>query len=424
MSTFLKINNKSILSGDFLLGSIYRLHRKDKKITLQYISAQTGLTVKKLSDFEKGRTKLKLDTIVILYQCLGIRYQCVEEDKKEFGIRFYSFYEAILNYDDNIDEVYENAYKLKEAVQTTNLYPQFLLMELIYHIFNNDMFYNYEKIIESIHVQYLDNKQKVIYHDCIALYLMGQKRYHEALKHFEKATEYGYSQATAIVNYHKGLLYIEMNDPCKAMTCVLKAKFFFDNNHYVKRAVLSNFRIACIYRHLNCYDEAIQIYSNCILQMKSYGMVNKYKTIYEQYLWCLILAKEYNKVIKVIDQLEIKIKDETIFYLFYSLANMKLGKHNLAMRSIAEAKKLLKNNSQAPLLKSIVDTFYTYLSKNKKQETKLNKLKTALDESIKSNNTELQRYIIEMILDILDPITQADIIIEYYKMILKSYKFQ
>lgn len=158
--------------------------------------------------------------------------------------------------------------------------------------------------------------------------------------------------------------------------------------------------------------------------MKSYGMVNKYKTIYEQYLWCLILAKEYNKVIKVIDQLEIKLKDETIFYLFYSLANMKLGKHNLAMRSIAEAKKLLKNNSQAPLLKSIVDTFYTYLSKNKKQETKMNKLKSALDESIKSNNTELQRYIIEMILDILDPITQADIIVEYYKMILKSYKFQ
>lgn len=153
-------------------------------------------------------------------------------------------------------------------------------------------------------------------------------------------------------------------------------------------------------------------------------MVNKYKTIYEQYLWCLILAKEYNKVIKVIDQLEIKLKDETIFYLFYSLANMKLGKHNLAMRSIAEAKKLLKNNSQAPLLKSIVDTFYTYLSKNKKQETKMNKLKSALDESIKSNNTELQRYIIEMILDILDPITQADIIVEYYKMILKSYKFQ
>lgn len=136
----------------------------------------------------------------------------------------------------------------------------------------------------------------------------------------------------------------------------------------------------------------------------------------------MILAEKYNDVITVIDELDDELKQFSIFYLYYSLANEKLGHHKLAAKNIIEAKKCLKGCEQTPLLKVIVETYYTYLSANKKQETKLRKLNLTLNEAQNSNNIELQRFVIEMIIDILDPELQADAIIDYYKMMLKSYK--
>lgn len=418
------INKKLIFSEVSSKGSIFKVHRKDRKMTLYYVAAQTGVSSKKLSDFEKGRTNLKDETIKLLYKCLEIDYVYNEENKIKFKRCFYNFYEALLCFDENIENEYRIAREMLKFIQTTNVYPQYLLMELIYHVFHNDMLYDYEKNITIIqaHIQNLDNKQKLIFHDCVALYFMGQKLYHEALKHFEYALEYSHDGAGAIVNYHKGLLYMEMNDPCKALGCVLKAKFYFDNNHYVKRSILSDLKIACIYRYLHCYDKALEIYAYCIPLMKSYSMESKYKTAYINYLWCMILAEKYNDVITVIDELDDELKQSSIFYLYYSLANEKLGHHKSAAKNIIEAKKCLKGCEQTPLLKVIVETYYTYLSTNKKQETKLKKLNLTLNEAQNSNNIELQRFVIEMIIDILDPELQADAIIDYYKMMLKSYK--
>lgn len=416
---------KTILSENSDQGIVFKLHRKDKKMTLQELSNQSGIPTKRISNFEKGRTVLTNDTIQLLYSCLGITYCSYENQETQLSNSFYIFYEAVLSYDDNLEVIYHDILLRKEEILTSSAYPLFLLIELIYHIFHDDMFFDFEKTIDAIQAyRYnLDNKQKLIYHDCVALYFMKQKEYDKALEQFEHAAEYGVGGANAIVNYHQGLLFLDINDPCRAMSCVYKAKFFFDNNHYIKRSVLCSFRIACIYRYLHCYDEALPIYENCIRQMRTYHMINKYKTMYIEYLWCLILAERYKNVLVVIDDLDDKLKKSPIFHLYCSLANEKLGQHKLAVKSVVEAKRHLKNYEHISLLKSIVETYYTYLSVNKKQETKLKKLRGTLEEAKKCNNTELQRFIIEMIIDILDSDSQSDMIISYYQSLLQSYKY-
>ena len=60
----MNINKNLIFSEVSSKGSIFKAHRKDRKMTLHYVAAQTGVSSKKLSDFEKGRTNLKDETII------------------------------------------------------------------------------------------------------------------------------------------------------------------------------------------------------------------------------------------------------------------------------------------------------------------------------------------------------------------------
>lgn len=53
-------------------------------MTLHFVAAQTGVSSKKLSAFEKGRTNLKDETIKLLYKCLEIDYVYSEENKIKF----------------------------------------------------------------------------------------------------------------------------------------------------------------------------------------------------------------------------------------------------------------------------------------------------------------------------------------------------
>ena len=47
---------KTILSENSDQGIVFKLHRKDKKMTLQELSNQSGIPTKRISNFEKGRT--------------------------------------------------------------------------------------------------------------------------------------------------------------------------------------------------------------------------------------------------------------------------------------------------------------------------------------------------------------------------------
>lgn len=110
---------------------------------------------------------------------------------------------------------------------------------------------NAKKIINNI---YFNNKKKYNYY--MGLICCFENRYSEAIKHFNCAIEFGYSNY--LVYYNLGVAYLEINSLKPAENCFLKS--IYKNNSFSK----SYINLAYIYIKNGDNKKAYRIIKTCL----------------------------------------------------------------------------------------------------------------------------------------------------------------
>lgn len=404
------------------LGAIYRIHRKSKGITLDEVSTKSGLALSRISEFENGRSYFSEEILETLYSIIHIEYKNNEADMATFRKCFYDFYEDLLHYK-SYDDSYAKVEQLKESIYTTEVYPQYLLTTLVYQVFNKSGFDDID-LIEQLedHIDYLDNKQKQICYDTIGLFHKKSLDYDKALSYYDKAAIYGDLPVSAMIYYHKAQLLDDIGCIVEALECIMKAKAIFDKQLYFNRSILCNGTIAMIYSQIGLNEQTIEIYKQCIIHMKEFGLIRDLKAAYNNLAWFYVLCGHYEEAISLsLEGLELNPRYIPFcFYMAYSYEQ--LGNRQKAIDSIKLAKKYKREEICTSYMASMIDSYHVLLMDRKEYGYKLKKLQHTLIQAEKYHDHELQLFVLKIIVNLIKKENQKEDLIYYQERMLNLYE--
>lgn len=340
------------------------------------------------------------ETLVLLYECLHMKFRRKENEMASFHSLFYNFLDDIIAYR-NYTKSYEELMFTGNYIKTTELFPQYKLAEFIYHSYIADSFYDYSTnmdIIETL-FHFLDKNQQQIYYDAVGVHYKNESRYDKALYYFDMAAVYGYETATALMCYHKALLLTKTGCLIESLECANQAKAMFDKAMNYDRSLLCSGTIAMISARLGLYEEAIKTYKKCIAYMKSPNMSKDLMRASNNLCWTYLLSQQYEQVIVSANETLALKRNHVPSFFYKAYAYDKLNEKFKSKESIKRAKSLASNASCTPYMAAIVDAFYTLLSEQKGISTKIKKLNLALQQAEKCNDYQLELFVLNMIVE-------------------------
>lgn len=391
-------------------------------MTLTDIASHTSVSITKISDFENGKCQLASEVLEELYQFLGISYVYDFKRVQRFYSLFYLFYRNIF-YQDDYEASYRELESMKPYIVATVYYPQFLLAEFVYHVFER-IPYEFENTIETIELllDCLDDNQKQIYFDSAGVYYKNQMNIKQALVYFDKASIYGYAPATAMMLYHKGSLLDMNNELTKALECLKQARTYFLEQINIKRILLSSGAIANIYRRLGFYEDAIHLTELCLPHMKVFDLKGNILVAYNNITWSYLLMKDYEASIRYAYQtLELAHYDvKSYFFLAYAYAHKNDDKK--AREMIRLAKQYAKQYGTTSYMQAMVSAYHTILSDQKPLDTKVKKLKLVLAEKEAKVDLEARIFLLELMIELLEPSKRKKELDQYRKELSECFR--
>lgn len=408
---------------EYSLGPIYRLHRKNKHIITEEVCKKTQISTRKLSEFENGKKSLEEDVIKELYHCLHIKYFREPYNMEKFCIAFQNFFDDILTYRD-FTKSYQEIQKMEEYIQTTELYPQYLLSKLIYHVYTRNAFYDYKgniAILESL-FPYLNEFQKQIYFDTVGVYFKDELDYEAALNYLNKAAVYGYEQVSAMVYYHKTMILKKTGRLIEAMESITEAKQIFDRTMNINRSLLCSGTLGLIYTNLGLYDYSIDTFQKSIKYMTELNLKKDLLAASNNLTWSYLLFKQFDKAIENANRTIDLKRNHVPSYFFKSYAYRQLGEKYKAKECIKKAKSLSVRNPCTAYMKAMIDAFYTLLSDQKSVGTKVRKLKLALQQAEDCHDQKLELFVLDMIVGVYKDANEYENAFQYQRAMINIYE--
>lgn len=405
------------------IGPIYKLHRKQRKIILEDICKLVGLSTTKLSDFENGKVQLEESQIKELYHCIHMEYKNDEKDIQNFQELFHAFYKCILMYED-----YESSYKhlmqYKQFVCTNTYYIQYVLAKFIYGVYKNKAVFEFKEQIELIQTNfdYLDDDKKQIYYDTVGVYHKNIYQYDKALYYFDKASIFGNDSITAMMYYHKTMIFSKQGNLTEALESIKDAKLCFDKHVNMKRSLLCNGMIAQLYVRLGAYNKGIEAYKQCIDYMKQLSFTRDLIVVHNNLTWAYVLKQDFEQAITVSNQTLELCHNHAPSYFFQAYSYHYLKQDEYAIQAIKKAKECLKTFECTRYMKAMIQVYSFILSDKKSSMDKIKKLEVALREAEKCHDFQIELFVMKLLIEQYKVLSDEKSIIFYQNKMIEIYE--
>lgn len=241
---------------------------------------------------------------------LGYDYTELEAIYEKTSTQFRSFYEALymLDEDSCLEILQESKSMIERYIFITDerFYVEVSLMKHLYQIINDPNEINlddYLKLEKSIHS--LSDEQKAIYHDYLGAFYEIRKKYTRAPQHFEKALSYAPSiKVTAMIYYHKGMLYEQTDDYDLAIVNTNNALHIFRGTGNIKRSLSCELHITNIYARNNRVSLAKEQYTQILSRSKTSHDYDLMIRCYSNLAYLANKEGEYQEALGYLSQLE------------------------------------------------------------------------------------------------------------------------
>lgn len=319
-------------------GKIYRLHRKNRKVTLEKIANQTGIAKSNISEFENGKRNLSEDKIHKLYEAIYIDYEYHEDSQKLAE-------ESVLNlnhnfvFGKNFDEIYERHKSLKKYCLCSTSYITWYLGDFLYYLYSNINLYELSSKVTTLklYADCLDDGMLQIMYDSIGYYQFTMNNYNEALIALKKAIEKSiFETTTAMALYHITMIYVNQGNLYLALNNIKKAKRLFDKELNFHRSIMCSVELAAVHTRLRNYKMSKKINLQCIEAGEWIAYPREKQLItYNNLLWTYLLSEQYDKIISYEKKIQDLAYNDSTIDSYFAYAYWRKGKEK-------EAKKYLK----------------------------------------------------------------------------------
>lgn len=401
------------------LGTIFKLHRIEHRITLRKVAELGSVPASKLSDFENDKIKVPEQLLRNFYAIIDMKAKFYEDAyavAEQLVLRLYHDIAFVRKTDrKNFETLLQNI----NHIQFQESYILFLLGCLIYYIYNHDEEFDYEKHIKIIerneHILTLELKQ--IFYDTIGVYYKNIYRFDLAIQCFEKGIHLAISDTTlGMLLYHKTMVLTKICDLSDSLDCIKKSRKLFDDELNQKRSIMIGVQFGIIYSLMGKYDDAEKTYLYCLDAMK-YNPVGGVMIFYNNLAWNSLRAGRYEKALtyaKEGSKISSQFAGSINFYRSY--ASWKLGRLDDAREYIKTAKNY--KSGESDYMVSMIEGFSGFLSKNLDINKKENKLLRAYDETLKCKDLDLQYFVLSVIIELDFPKDQYEKQIAYRDTII------
>lgn len=326
-------------------GFIFRIHRKEKNVTIAELSSKTGIAESKLSDFENGKRTLPPLLITELYLELGIQFKINENAHSLMNKTMKEICDLIV-YGQDYEEIYQKHLNMKEEVQCSSAYITYWLVVFIYHIYQQDEFFDYKRYVTLLmdHIDCLDSGHQQILYDTVGVYYKNIHEFDKAMDCFNKGMKNGgLTVSTAMILYHMAGVFALQGYSFEALQCLQNAKRKFDQELIFDRSLMCSVEIATILARLGSYAEAENQYLKCIIAAKNaHWSKKRLSVLYNNLLWHYLLDGEYQQIIKQEKEameVDPKCPDicSNIAYAYWRMGDLKNAKKiiSIAKKNIA-----------------------------------------------------------------------------------------
>lgn len=399
-------------------GGIIKLNRIKQNIKQDYICYKTGISKSHLSRMERNIDNISDNTAKMIFESIDLNLYCIDIND-DFERDFIKFYEDIVFLRD-FEYSFSKIKYYYPNIQTSLSYVKYLLAEMIYTIMKSDNNNIYTYLFLEDFFDYLEPYQIQIFYDCLGLICYDNKKYSEALSYYSRAEQFnGNDLSKSMLYYHISISAKHLRELSLALQFANKAKELCFLILNLKRLLYIMSHIANIESDLKNYHKSEIINLQCINALKDLNMNENIIICYNNLLWTYILWSKYKKVIDLEKEIiDITNSDHCIcFYLSFSYH--KLGNDNQARKYIQLAKTNLKKPTN--YMKTMIHSFSIYLS-NASLAHKENSLLKIYDAAIKSNDKNIEIFILNFIVDFYKENQIIDKAFLYQEKLLTCYK--
>lgn len=405
------------------IGPIFRLMRKELQLRQNTISASSNISKSKISDFEIGKRDLTQEEKQILFKASNLKWNpekvFIEEAEKYLNEMF----SQICWCSSKKDEIFEKVQNIKKEHYIDTSYITLLLCEFLYYVYleKQNHFYQYEKYIKVIeqHIDYLSLFAKQVFYDTAGVYYDIIKQNELSYHYFDLSIHNYFSDIVlAMVYYHKAFVYVADGFLFDAYECAQKAQNLFVIEMNYQRIIMTKLLIGVIYNNNFMYERAEKIYFQLINSLDSKDK-ERLATTYNNLIWNYILWGKYEKVIEYSD---IALKIDSSFSNFYVYRAFVFYKNDNYKESRKELKKAYIYEDNAYLIEKFLMKVLSSITSNRPFTSQEKRLLEAYEIAEKSNDRQLEIFILEMLSEICHKYHELEKEIDYQNKMIYLLK--
>lgn len=384
-------------------GALFKIHRKQKNISIQSLSKIAGISSSILSDFENGKKSISLDKLSDLYQFLDMEYDVSDYYEQEF-LDLLDDMITDLRYDTKVYTTYDQINDYEAKLRYSKYYFLVFFSYLLSFIYQGDIRLSevkkkdYFNLLKD-NIMFIPKHYRSLVCDTLGCCCLENNSTDEALILFEQGLAYSICEEdTAICLYHIGMQKNFHGDLSEALDLFTRAKSIFDYHIFYIRGLMCQIEIGMVYMHLGLYVRAEKIYLECIRCCKHHEMlIPKLLCTYNNLLWLYISSKQYEKVL-ALESTVLKIDKKNPNFLSYiGIAYYYLDDKDKAIKYLEKSK--CESTRTSKINNNVIDVYITMINRNRYREIE-NKIKIAYEETIRCFDLQCQIYLLELLLDI------------------------
>lgn len=333
------------------IGPLIHYTRVKNNLDAGTICINSHITRANLRTIETSKTVVHPNTLKRVCDNTGINFVLLFKNVEKYDELFENALHAFV-YDNKEDQVEYMSKIDSPKIETSVLYPKFLLIQFFDAVQNkNDHAKNEELVAEIekfIHVY--SAAEKCLYYDFKGIYYANILNFEVSDECFKIAEEQPTQENKELLYYHLGKSYFFKHEFLITLDYLNKAYQLFEKKWNVNRLLYTVGTIGLCYSFIGSLDLAEKQYYKALKMSKKYK--NTYATcvVYDNIAYNYLLQRKYNECIDTVKLAQKSGSEYQFLYFYRAYSLAKIGKSEDALLSVEKAKEMNKESSDYKFL--------------------------------------------------------------------------